>query len=91
MHRRLFLIEGCAAVIVSFSFFFMPRDIDALKSLDDSERDALHACMHHQHKAVASVRTMFVGAVKNPAVWAAGGIKFMRDIGFYGARVELLS
>ena len=82
---RLFLIEGIIAVIVSASFFWMPKDIDALQALTPEERDALHASMRHHSKPTAKAWPLLVGSVKNPAVWIAGaGIKFLRDIAFYG-------
>lgn len=82
---RLFLIEGIVAVIVSASFFFLPKDIDHFKSLTAEEKDALHASMKQHCKTPAKAWTLLVGAVKNPAVWIAGaGIKFMRDMAFYG-------
>lgn len=63
----------------------MPKDIDAIKSLSPAERDALHASMSHHAKPVTNIKQLMLGAVKNPAVWIAGaGIKFMRDIAFYG-------
>jgi len=80
----LFLVEGIVAVLVSVSFFWMPKDIDALKSLTAEEREALHASMMHHAKPVKDVKKL-LGAIKNPAVWIAGtGIKFLRDIAFYG-------
>jgi len=82
---RLFLVEGIVAVLVSVSFFWMPKDIDALKSLTAEEREALHASMMHHAKPVKDVKKLLLGAVRNPAVWIAGtGIKFLRDIAFYG-------
>lgn len=86
---RLFLIEGVVAVIVSGSFFFMPKNIDAIKSLTLEEREALHASMMHHAKPVTNIKQLLLGAIKNPAVWLAGaGIKFMRDIAFYGAHKQ---
>lgn len=73
------------AVLVSFSFFFMPKDTDAIKSFTPEEREALHASMAHHPKPVQQIKQLLLGAIKNPAVWIAGaGIKFMRDIAFYG-------
>lgn len=85
---RLFLVEGIVAVLVSVSFFWMPKDIDALKSLTAEEREALHASMVHHAKPVKDIKKLLLGAVKNPAVWIAGtGIKFLRDVAFYGENV----
>lgn len=88
---RLFLIEGLVAVLVSFSFFFMPKDTDSIKSLTPEEREALHASMAHTPKPVHHIKQLLLGAIKNPAVWIAGaGIKFMRDIAFYGTHGVLV-
>jgi MFS family permease len=81
----LFLLEGVAAVIVSASFFFMPKDIDVMKGLTPEEREALHASFAHHARPARSTRQLLLGALKNPAVWIAGtGIKFLRDVAFYG-------
>ncbi|WIA15325.1 hypothetical protein OEZ85_001991 [Tetradesmus obliquus] len=81
----LFLVEGVLACIVAFAWFFMPRDIDAIRGLTDDERAALHASMSHAAKPSADPVKALVAALKNPAVWiGGGGIKFFRDVGFYG-------
>jgi MFS family permease len=81
----MFLVEGALAVIVAVSFFFLPRDIDAIRCLTDLEKEALHESMLGHEKPVASAKQALLGAVRSPVVWVAGcGIKFFRDIGFYG-------
>lgn len=81
----LFLIEGALAVIVAIAWFFMPRDIDAVRSLTSEEKAALHASLESHHKPVTSAMTALAGALRNPVVYVAGlGIKFFRDIAFYG-------
>lgn len=80
----LFLIEGVLACLVAAFWFFMPRDIDGMKSLTPEERAALHASMAHHAKPVSGARKALVGALKNPAVYIGGFIKFFRDVGFYG-------
>lgn len=76
-------------MLVSVNFFWMPRDIDAMRGLTPAERDALHASMlHHAKPASSGLRRALLAAVKNPAVWCAGaGVKFFRDVAFYGACV----
>lgn len=79
------LPAGILACLVAVFWFFMPANIDAVKSLTEEERAALHASMSHHAKPVSSPWKGLTGAVKNPAVWIAGlGIKFCRDVGFYG-------
>lgn len=66
-------------------FILLPRDIVAVKGLTDEESDALHASMSQHAKPVSSARKALWAAAKNPAVWVGGlGIKFFRDVGFYG-------
>lgn len=79
------VFAGILACVVAVFWFFMPRDIDAVKGLTHQERMALHASMSHQAKPASSAWQGLLGAVKNPAVWIGGlGIKFFRDVGFYG-------
>lgn len=81
----MFLVEGALAVIVAMSFFFLPRTIEATRCLTGLEKEALHQSMLGHQKPVASAKQALLGAVRNPVVWVAGcGIKFFRDIGFYG-------
>lgn len=83
--QYLFLIEGLLACAVALAWFFMPRDIDSIKGLTDEERAALHASHAHHAKPATEPLKALVGALKNPAVWIGGaGIKFMRDVAFYG-------
>jgi MFS family permease len=81
----LFLVEGVLACLVAAAWFFMPRDIDAIKGLTDDERAALHASLAHHAKPASSPVKALLGALRNPAVWiGGGGIKFFRDVAFYG-------
>jgi len=81
----LFLVEGVLAVLVALAFFFLPRNIDAVRWLTAAEKAAVHASMKGQQMPVASSRQALLGALRNPVVYVAGfGIKFFRDIAFYG-------
>ncbi|KAF6252592.1 major facilitator superfamily domain-containing protein [Scenedesmus sp. NREL 46B-D3] len=81
----LFLVEGVLACIVAAAWFFMPRDVDAIKGLTVVEKAALHASMAHQCKPASNPVKALLGALRNPAVWIdGGGIEFFRGVAFYG-------
>ena len=66
----LFLIEGVLACMVAFSFFFSPKNIDAVPGITQEERDAMHHALANAAKPTSSARAALLGALRNPAAAA---------------------
>ncbi len=64
--------------MVAFSFFFSPKNIDTVPGITQEERDAMHHALANAAKPTSSTRAALLGALRNPAVYAAAIIKFLR-------------